>query len=218
MIKAVIFDMDGLLFDTERASFGAFLTASTRRGWQVPESLPLSCIGTTAARTEEIIISAMGPDFPLGEIQKETAQILESEFAGQGPPLKSGVFSFLQTVMRKGCRRGVASSTRKKTVLKHLEKTALYPFFQSIIGGDEIEFGKPDPEIYRRSADNLGVVPEECLVFEDSEAGLRAAQGAGMRTVWVPDLQRVDPAVQERCFRVVESLDEAMGLWNQLAE
>jgi len=206
-IKAVIFDMDGTLFDTEKLLSECFIEAASKEGWTLEWDTVISCIGTTYAETERIIMDVMGDDFPYTRVREMSIDLFRSYAEKEGVPVKAGAHRLLDSLQKKELPIGLATTTERREVEELLNAAGILENFSSIVCGDEVDKGKPDPEIYHKAAGKLGVRAEEILVFEDSAHGVNSAAAAGARVVWVPDLQHLDDDVRSKCFSEIGSLD-----------
>ena len=186
-IKAVIFDMDGLLLDSEQIYLRSF--RQTLSAFNLPENdaLYMRMLGVPMTAAMTILEDGLkGVDVPTFDASwTANTKALLSE----GIALKPGVTELLRHLSGT-LPLGVATSTRKKTATAHLQQTGIKDRFTAIVCGDEVTCGKPAPDIYLRAAESLGVTPHHCAALEDSENGTRAAVAAGMVTVQVPDLKQ----------------------------
>ena len=210
-LGAVIFDMDGLLLDTERLAWQAWRQALADWGHPLPDALFLSVVGRTSRSTVEVFQRAYGPDLPLDQVVRRKDEYLDALYA-QPIPVQPGVFEVLDALDAWGMPRAIASSTVRARVLFKLERTGLLGRFPVLVGGDEVAHGKPAPDLFLAAAERLGVAAAACLVLEDSDAGVAAAVAAGMRVVMAPDVKPPAPESVERAYRVVASLHEALPL------
>ncbi|WP_078596306.1 HAD family hydrolase [Evansella clarkii] len=187
MIKALIFDCDGLLIDTETVQYHAFCEIYESHGLDLPLDLYVQCVGSSFADFDPFnhlkINSAQNVD--LKEMQAElTAKITE---AMKKEKLRSGVQEYLESAKEKGLKLGIASSSTREWVLGHLEKFDIIKYFDVIHTRDDVEKVKPDPELYNKTLSTLGVHANETIIFEDSLNGLKAAKAAGASCVIVPN-------------------------------
>jgi HAD superfamily hydrolase (TIGR01509 family) len=195
---AVIFDMDGLLLDSERIAQAAFNEAcrELELGDQTP--LFLRCVGTNQASGKQILKAGLnGKADPL-QFERVWDQQYFAATHGKPIPLKDGVVDILDHLAKLNVVTAVATSTSSARATKKLREAGILNRFSLLVGGDQVEHGKPHPEIYRRAARMLAVAPEQCLALEDSENGVRSALGAGMTVIQIPDL--VDPSPQLRAL------------------
>lgn len=187
MIRALVFDFDGLILETETPIFVAWQELFRRHNCELTTEQWLHNIGTADEPFDPIAEMQRQAGRPLelaAELQWRTGR--EAELIALEPPLP-GVVDYLQDAQRLGLRVGLASSSSCGWVTGHLERLGLRPYFQAILGRDDVSHTKPDPELYRVAAARLGVAPSEALAFEDSLHGIRSAQAAGMRCVAVPN-------------------------------
>jgi len=219
MINAVIFDMDGLLFDSERLYIELYKKLESTFGVCLPEQIYIDCIGTTMELTREIIVSAVSKaDFDYEEFRIAVDEAFERRRMEGGLSLKKGARQIIETLYHRGLPLGVASSTHRSIVDSNLQHAGLSGFITTVTGGDEVERGKPHPEIYLKTASVLGIAPREALVFEDSEAGISAAAAAGMRVVAVPDLKPPSEEILRSTYWVCGSLLEVVGRLDTLLQ
>ncbi|MBI9101700.1 MAG: HAD family phosphatase [Spirochaetales bacterium] len=215
-IKAVIFDMDGLLFDTESLYIGESKKIVESMGHHIPDAVYLDCVGASHPRTREILIENLGGDFPLEEWEKRIHHQVIEHLETRGVDKKSGVDGILSALKAQHIPMAVASSTRRKNVEGLLKLGGIRDYFDYLVCGDEVKHSKPDPEIFLKAAGALEIKPANCLVFEDSFQGIRAANAAGMRPVMIPDLKQPDSEISGLCFRVCDSLLTAENLLSEL--
>ncbi len=181
--KAVIFDLDGVIIDSERVVIECWETVGAQKSLKdVGETLRL-CIGTTSARTREIFAEHYSAD-AYEDLMREAV----AEFRRRDVPLKPGVRELLRALQGRDVRLAVASSTSRERVLGELEKNGLRQYFQHAVGGDMVAKGKPDPDVFLLAGELCGVQPAEAWVIEDSYNGVIAAHRAGMHPLMVPDM------------------------------
>ena len=205
-IRAVAFDMDGLMFDSERVAIGLWRSAGLSEGWEIPAPLLLGLVGHSSAEGKRLLAGALGPGFPYDRVRARRLS-LEAEYYRDNPiPLKPGLLELLDNLRRVGIPLAVATSTARPRVLPLMEKAGILKRFEFLLCGDEVDKPKPDPEIYVKTIGKLAVAPENCLVLEDSLAGVRAAHAAGARIIMVPDLIEPDPKARAMASRVFASL------------
>lgn len=207
-VAAVIFDMDGLMFDTERLARGAWHRAMADRGYTLREDVYLRCVGRTLPETCAVFVEALGAELPVNEIAKAKEQYLR-EMLGPGAPLKPGLLALLDGLARARLPLAVASSTARAEVDRRLVQVGIRDAFAVIVGGDEVARGKPSPDLFLLAARRLGADPEGCVVLEDSGPGVMAAAAAGMRAIMVPDLVEPSSGVRAQAAAVVPSVAEA---------
>jgi HAD superfamily hydrolase (TIGR01509 family) len=208
-IRAVILDMDGLMLDTESVERDAFRRAAAEFGYGVPDDIYLQVVGRTGKDAQQIFHSFFGDNFPFDGIRTRWREYVEHHVSTCGVPFKKGLLELLTVVESRALPKAVATSTRRARALRLLEKSNLLSRFHTVVTADDVTRGKPDPEIFLTAAKRLNVAPEECVVFEDSAAGIRAAHAARMMPILVPDLVMPGSDVCGLAHRICESLLEA---------
>ncbi|MDR1971728.1 MAG: HAD family phosphatase [Treponema sp.] len=210
--RAVIFDMDGLLLDTERPVKDLWLRAARSKGWEIRVETVYRTTGIDELSTRRIMLEDYGPDFPYDDIRQELRRLVREEAELNGIPWRSGLAVILDKLERKGIPFGVATSTRRETALWKLEKAGIRGRFAIITCGDEVQRGKPAPDIFLLAADRLGAAPQDCLGLEDSPAGLQALAAAGIPSIFIKDMLEPPPEVLAAVWRRCEDLAEAAAL------
>lgn len=210
-LGAVMFDMDGLLLDTERACLESFV--DTRQSFGLPGSPEtfLQCVGLRGDRTREIISASLNGRTGYGAFNAEWDRRIDLHLSGT-IPRKPGARRLVQLLEAKGIPVGVATSTDTDRATAYLEKSGLLAHVAHVVGGDQVENHKPDPEVYRTLAARLGTVASACIAFEDSEPGTRAAIASGARTIQVPDLIAPSDEMQALSHVIAPSLLEGARL------
>ena len=216
--SAIIFDMDGLMLDTERIGRLAWQRAAAEWGYTLPDDLYLAVVGRTVRDTQEVFRRAFEPDFPFEAMYQRKQQHVEAYIAEHGLPLKAGLLELLDLVERLSLPKTVATSTARPQALKKLALTGLLDRFEIIVCGNEIPNGKPAPDIFLAAAERLRQPAQYCLVLEDSEAGIRGAHAAGMTSVMVPDLKPPTPEIAALAYQVLPSLTEVSVLLQNLTK
>ncbi|WP_070964160.1 HAD family hydrolase [Vibrio sonorensis] len=183
---AAIFDMDGLLLDTERVCKDIFQQACKATGHPFYEEVYLSIIGRNSAGIDAILRDAYGDDLDI--VHPEWRKRYNQVVLHQAIPVKEGAIELLEWLKSQHIPTAVATSTQKDVALVKLKLAGLDHYFDNITTGCEVSHGKPDPEIYLLAASRLGVLPSHCLAFEDSNNGVKAAVAANMITYQIPDL------------------------------
>ena len=185
-VQAVIFDMDGLLADTEPLYFQAESELARRYGKDFTRDVMEKMMGHKAARSIQIMIETLGIEGPVEDVLA-LRDNLYKDLLMRGVKPMNGVFEFLDWLERRGYRKAVGTSSKaefKDIIFGHLD---LDDHFEVVITGEEVSVGKPAPEIYQRVLDRLALQPHQCIVLEDSAAGLKAAKAAGCFCVIVPN-------------------------------
>ena len=203
---AVIFDMDGVIFDSERAWLECWKELAEKYGINGVEDAVIACTGTTMERTREIILERYGEDFPYDEYAKESSVIFHRKYVGGRLPVKKGAEDILKFLKLNGIKTALASSTRKATVVSELRAAGLLEYFNELITGEMVQRSKPAPDIFLLACEKVGVKPENAYAIEDSYNGIRAAAAAGMRPVMVPDRLAPTEEMERTAFLILPSL------------
>ncbi len=215
-VKAVVFDMDGLMFDTEALNMRGWKAAGKLHGFEISEEMIRGHIGANVATTKRLMSEHFGEGFDFDAVRKDRIDFAFAQVEKHGTPLKKGLRELLPFLRAKGLKTAIASSSERRFVQFYLDHAALEHTFDALICGDMVKAGKPEPEIFLLAASTLGVEPGGCLVLEDSYNGILAAHRAAMRTVMVPDLLPPTPETDALCFRRVESLLDVIPILEEL--
>jgi HAD superfamily hydrolase (TIGR01509 family) len=209
--SAVVFDMDGLLFDTETLYQEAIHFAAAEAGHEVAPGFFSRTVGLPWAQSRALLLSHFGETFAVDEFQAAWVRrfwvIAETRLA-----LKPGAFELLDTLDQFRLPRAIATSSSRQTVERHLTAHNLTERFDVIVGHGDYECGKPAPDPYLKAAARLGVDPRLCLALEDSHNGIRSASAAGMMTIMVPDILEPTDEIRGLCALVVRDLHQVRRL------
>ncbi len=211
VLPAVIFDMDGVIFDTERLYIDCCkeLTDKYHMGKEADvEALCHRCIGITGAMTRRMILETYGEDFPVEEFSADVYRLFQEKFGDGKQVIKPGVHELFSYLKDEGYRIALASSTQTKDLTVELDHAGLLQNFDVVVGGEQVTRSKPEPDIFLRAAELLGENAEDCYVIEDSHNGIRAAHAAGMHPIMVPDLLPATEEMKEKAEAVLPSLVE----------
>ena len=209
--KAAIFDMDGLLIDSERHIMRAWIDGARALGYPLAPADFVQVIGRAAPEGNEILTRLLGSEEAFHAILAHAHASLRGDNEHAFFPLKAGAAALLAALAEAGVPCAVASSSRIDEIRLRLGQVGVLDRFRALAGGDEVPRGKPDPALYLLAARRLGVAPADCIAFEDSENGARAAQAAGIRVVIVPDLRQPPEEVAALAHGVLESLEDALA-------
>lgn len=210
MIDGVIFDMDGLMFDTERMWATFWAPALATLGLSYKEGLADAARGSAGESMNRILRQFYGPDCDTEAIK--AALHREADRAFEAPvPKKPGLDELLAWLSAQGIPMAVASSSRRRSILHHLDNWGLTHYFQAVVSGEDVLASKPDPAIFLLAAQKLGTSPARTLVLEDSHNGIRAGAAGGFVTVMVPDMMPADPEMQRLFTAQCASLHEVLA-------
>ncbi|MCD8153772.1 MAG: HAD-IA family hydrolase [Clostridiales bacterium] len=215
-MKAVIFDMDGVIFDSETLVLETWREVARRHKIPDIESVCRKCLGLDRIVTKQIFLAHYGEDFPYDAYKAEMSALFHQRAGGGKLPQKPGIRELLTFLREKGIQTAVASSTRRDIVCPELRDGRLLDLFDAVICGDMVEKSKPEPDIFLRACRELKVKPEEAWVIEDSYNGIRAASAAGTRPMMIPDLAEPTPEMGELAACILPSLAEARDVFSIL--
>lgn len=208
---SVIFDMDGTLLDTQRIFIYAFDYAGEIQGIQnMGKCVPDVC-GTNEAGSRKYLENK----FPQLDVIKFRSDMREYIAKNLVVRFMKGAKELLDFLKSNNIKFALASGTSRPSVMHHLNELGIAEDFYAIVCGDDVINGKPAPDIFLLTAEKLGVAPEDCFVFEDSENGIRAGVGAGMKTIGVEDIVPFSEEVKGLMFKQLNSLDEAIPLFEE---
>lgn len=206
MGKTVIFDLDGVIFDSEQV---------VRRGWQYAaqklqlgdvDSLFLQCVGTNHIFTEQLLKKTFDAQFSYEEFRKYTREYFYQYTGAYGLPVKPGVKELMKYLKTEGYKIGLASSSTLQYILNGLRQAELIHYFDIIVSGENLQRSKPEPDIYLQACEKIGVIPAEAYAIEDSYNGIRSASRAGMQPIMVPDLLSATTEMQALCRCICRDL------------
>ena len=210
-IEAVIFDMDGLLLDTETLSFDSFVTTAARYGIVVGIGHYENMIGLNAATGINVLRSILPANMDAVAFKNEWLAVYRELLRGY-VPVKDGALKFLAILEQLHIPRAVATSSSGSKARSILKKTGLMQYIQHVTGGDEVGAGKPAPDVYLDAAKKLGINPVDCLAFEDSNNGTTAALAAGMKVIQIPDLGPSNRLSNPPKLHICKTLEEGASL------
>ena len=208
--EAVVFDMDGLMLDSERAINECMARAASDLGHELPASLWLQMIGGGDGLCRRLLADRIGADATVELLAR--AEAMYDVVADAGIAHRPGIIDLLDWLVARGIPRAVATSTRRPLAMRKLAAAGLLPYFDAVATSSDVAAPKPAPDVYLLAASKLGVAPARCLVLEDSPTGVRAALAAGMTPVQVPDMLVPADAARALGHRIVASLGDAQRL------
>ena len=214
-MRLAIFDMDGLIFDSERMFMEKLDKAMSERGYTLTLEVYLSMLGANAESCMETMKSYYGQDYPYKEISDAARAAFNDDARKNGMPVKPGIPELLEFLKAQGIKCAVASSTESEFVREYLEISGLDKFFDIVIGGDMVGRSKPAPDIFLKAGETAGAEPSEAVVLEDSENGIKAAVNGGIPVIWIPDMKRHGEEIVSLCaataadgFGAIEKIKE----------
>ncbi len=206
--EAFIFDMDGLLLDTERICWECFRKACSEFSYEPDFGIYKKCIGRKPEEGNLILKQGFDPFIPFDAVHLIWNELYRNFVENEAIPLKQGVKAVLNLLQRNGNKLAVATSTERELALKKLNRSGLIDFFEFVASGDQVKNSKPDPEIYLSVAKLLGVKPEKCMAFEDSDSGVKAAHSAGMRVIQIIDMIYPGDEIIKLNHTIIKSFDD----------
>lgn len=213
---AVVFDMDGVIFDSERATMECWIELSHKYGFADITGPYLRSVGTTTARTKEIMLEAYGSDFPFDSYAREASLMYHERYDGGRLPMKSGVTQILDYLKESGKKIALASSTRRQTVVNQLRDAGILEYFDEIVTGDMVQRSKSEPDIFLKACEMIGTAPDRSVAIEDSFNGIRAAFSGNLRPIMVPDLLPPDDEMRQKAEVILDNLEQVADYLNSL--
>ena len=200
MIKAIIFDMDGLMIDSERVTFECYQER-------------LKDMNLTM---DQRFYDVYENDFPIENVIQDVHQLMAERFETEGVPVKKGLVELLHYLKDNNYKTIVATSSNRDRVDKILAQAKITEFFDDSICGDEVTKGKPNPEVFLKSCQKLGVNVDEAIVLEDSEAGIQASYDANIKVICIPDMKYPEKQYEEKTFKILKDLTEVTAYLKSL--
>lgn len=207
-IDLVIFDMDGLIFDTERVSQISFTKAVKECGYELDEVTFKKTIAANIQKVRQIYLERFGEGFPFEEVLERKFAYADEYIQQNGVPIKPGLYELLDFLCARKVKKAVATSSNRAVAMNLLRMANIADRFDAILCGDEIKHSKPHPDIFLRVADKLQCQPDRCLVLEDAAMGILAAHRAGMKSIMIPDLVSPDAKTLKITCKVLPSLED----------
>ena len=209
MLTGAVFDMDGLMFDTERLVYSNWQTMMDERGYPYDLTFFKRTVGKRKLEVQQIYFSAYGADFPYWELADLGKARYVERIAREGIPVKPGLYELLDFLKERGVKIALATSTSRQTAELNLRSANVTAYFDALVCGEDVVNGKPHPEVFLTAAARLDIAPEACAAFEDSINGIISAHAAGMTTVMVPDLipptEELLPKIDYLCRDLAEA-------------
>ncbi len=210
MINAIIFDMDGLMIDSERITYENYVKECQALGYTMTKDFYVTLLGCPAKDVYAKFNTHFGKDFPTEAIITKAHQDMEASFIEDGVPLKEGLIPLLIYLKSNNYKTIVATSSNRDRVDRILSIAKITDYFDDSICGDEVKKGKPNPDIFIKACHKLGVKREEAIVLEDSEAGIQAAYNAHIPVICIPDMKYPEHTYASMITRIYPTLNEVI--------
>ena len=207
MIKAIIFDMDGLMIDSERVTFECYQEILNGMNLTMDEEFYKTLLGKPLKGIYQRFYDVYGNDFPIEDVIKDVHALMAKRFETEGVPIKTGLKSLLEYLKENNYKTIVATSSNRDRVDTILSQAQITDYFDDSICGDEVTKGKPNPEVFLKSCQKLGVNVDEAIVLEDSEAGIQASYDAGIKVICIPDMKYPEKQYEEKTFKILKDLN-----------
>ena len=212
-IKAVLFDMDGLMVDTESLATEAFIHSAKKQGYDMTKEETLLVLGFTTKSIYDFWENYFkNSDVSGKRLVDNHYKYIEDILFTTGPRKMPYIEELLKYLKNSNYKVAVASSSSMNHIINNMEKTGLKKYIDEFASGTEVENGKPAPDVFLLAAKRLGVKPEECLVLEDSKAGVIAGSSAGAKVIMIPDMFKPDEVCKEKAYRIVNNLGEVISI------
>lgn len=215
-VKAVIFDMDGLLLDTEKLLIRFWIQAANEAGFPMKLEHALSIRSLHRSFAIPYLQGIFGEDFDYASIRSRRMELMNEYLADKPPELKKGAAELLEFLNDRKIPAAVATATDYERTRDYLTRAGIFGCFDKIVCATMVERGKPEPDIYIFAAAQLGLKPEECVALEDSPNGVKSAAAAGCKTIMIPDLTEPDEELKSLVFAVAGSADGVIDIIKQL--
>ena len=216
MIKAIIFDMDGLMIDSERVTFECYQERLKDMNLTMDEEFYKTLLGKPIKGIYQRFYDVYGNDFPIENVIQDVHQLMAERFETEGVPVKKGLVELLHYLKDNNYKTIVATSSNRDRVDTILAQAKITEFFDDSICGDEVTKGKPNPEVFLKSCQKLGVNVDEAIVLEDSEAGIQASYDANIKVICIPDMKYPEKQYEEKTFKILKDLTEVTAYLKSL--
>ena len=215
-IKGAVFDMDGLMLDTEKLLVRFWKESARSYGYNMTDENVFEIRSLSRKYSIPLLKGIFGEDFPFNEVRNRRIALMNEYIDTYGFDVKKGLFELLDFLKENNYLIAVATATDRERAEHYLKKIDAYKYFNAVICGDMVKNGKPEPDIYITASDELGLIPEECVAFEDSPNGIKSAYSAGCKVIMIPDLTQPDEVVKPMLSGVYESLDKAVDFFREV--
>ena len=205
-MQLIIFDMDGLMFDTEAVAFRAYQECGKEWGLATSFEIYLTLVGTDMRSICARYRQVYGEDMEAEVFYKKVGQRIQEILVGEGIPVKPGLMELLDAIDQKGIKKVIASSSSVDTIKRNLANAGIEGRFDDIISSDQVKRGKPFPDVFLTACQRSDIFPQDALVLEDSHMGIKAAVAGEIPVIGIPDLRPFDQETRESCLAVGETL------------
>ncbi|MBE5944329.1 MAG: HAD family phosphatase [Lachnospiraceae bacterium] len=206
--QAIVFDMDGVIFDSETKVVECWKVIADKYNIPNIEETCRECFGCNQIVAKEKFLLRYGKDFPYTELKKEMSDLFHSRYDKGRLPMKPGVIELLSYLKNNNKKIALASSTRREVVTRELRDAGILNYFDAVICGDMVTKSKPEPDIFLKACEELKIEPGKAFAIEDSHNGIKAAAKGGLNPIMVPDLMPVNHEMKELCTVILNSLLE----------
>jgi len=209
-VELVIFDMDGVMFDTENLGIKGWEYAFDYFNMPIPRNVLLKKIGLNSRDSKKMMIDEIGHDFDYDAVKKQKRKYVQDYITEKGTPLKKGLTELLNCIDSLGIKKAIATSRSKEMTDNYIAHADINNNFDTVITGNMVEKGKPNPDIFLYASQICGTPPSKCVVIEDSLNGIKAAYNAGMKAIMIPDLVKPDSDIKDMIYEECESLNDVL--------
>lgn len=217
-MKAVVFDMDGLMFDTERVFAMAWDYVGEKMGLGKAGYMGLKTLGLNVEKSQQVWKEEFGDKYDPVIMRKLTKEFLTKYYSENKVPVKKGLYILLEYLKSAGYKLAVASSSPKWEVEDHMKEAGVLDYFDAIVCGDMVSKSKPEPDIYLKACEALQISTKNTYALEDSRNGLLSAYRAGCKVIMVPDLWQPDEEIEKILFAKMNDLEEVKEFLRRLDE
>lgn len=211
-IGGVVFDMDGLMFDTENLTYKLQKKILEKKGIVYTLDAYKQTIGKRTEDIVDLFRELCGEDFDYSSFRIECRETYTEYTDKHGVPIKEGLFDLLDYLKAKDIKTALCTSTTEPSARRTLRISGTLPYFDTLVCADDVKRGKPYPDPFNKAAEKLGVKPENCLALEDSINGIKSAYASGMVTVMIPDLIEPTEEIKPMCYKILPSLNDVIGI------
>ena len=216
MVKAVVFDMDGLLLDTEKLLIKFWIQAANEAGFPMTRETALSLRSLHRNFAIPLLKETFGEDFDYLKIRSRRMELMSGYLSENPLELKKGATELLEFLRESGIPAAVCTATDIDRAADYLKRAGIYGFFTDIVCAAHVKKGKPEPDIYLYCAEKLGLKPGDCIALEDSPNGIKSAAAAGFKAIMIPDLSEPDAELMHLIYAKADSLSEVIGIIKDL--